>query len=86
MISSVNAFIRPLSSAVKIQKSSLSMLKVGDVAPDFELKNFLGKAFKLSSYRGKKPTVIFFYPSDNTPGCKAEVIIILSIIFVIEDC
>ena len=48
-------------------------LQVGDTAPDFELKNYQGKSFRLSSYRGKQPVVVFFYPADNTPGCTAEV-------------
>eukprot|EP01038_Epipyxis_sp_PR26KG_P012347 gene12347-16558_t len=48
------------------------MLKVGDVAPDFELKSFEGKSYKLSSYKSKKPVVVFFYPSDNSPGCTKE--------------
>jgi peroxiredoxin len=51
----------------------LSMVAVGDMAPDFELKSYSGKTFKLSSYRGKKPVVVFFYPADNTPGCTTEV-------------
>lgn len=49
-----------------------SMLAVGEQAPDFELKNAAGKSFKLSSFKGKKPVVVFFYPSDNTPGCTKE--------------
>lgn len=53
--------------------SFLSMLQVGDVAPDFELKNYKGQTFKLSSFKGKKSVVVFFYPADNTPGCTAEV-------------
>jgi peroxiredoxin Q/BCP len=49
------------------------MLAVGDIAPDFELKNYNGKAFKLSSFKNKKPVVVFFYPADSTPGCTTEV-------------
>lgn len=51
----------------------LSMVKVGDIAPDFELTNYQGKTFKLSSYKSKKPVVVFFYPADNSPGCTKEV-------------
>ena len=50
-----------------------SMLAVGDEAPDFELKNYQGKSFKLSSFKKKSPVVVFFYPSDGTPGCTTEV-------------
>jgi peroxiredoxin len=43
------------------------MLKVGDMAPDFELKSHLGDDLvKLSSMRGKN-VVIAFYPLDWTP-------------------
>jgi peroxiredoxin len=43
-------------------------LKVGDQAPDFELPGHRGnEKFKLSDNRGKKNTVIVFYPLDWTP-------------------
>ena len=51
---------------------SLNMVKIGDVAPSVELKNFEGKSFNLQSFKGKKPVVVFFYPADNTPGCTKE--------------
>jgi peroxiredoxin len=60
-------------SSKQNSKLSLSMLNVGDVAPEFELKNSVGKLFKLSSFKGKQPVVVFFYPNDNTPGCTKEV-------------
>lgn len=56
-----------------VSRSTLTMIAVGEAAPDFELKNSQGKSFKLSSFKGKKPVVVFFYPADNTPGCTAEV-------------
>ncbi len=70
MLFTAHGFMFPSSRELKL---SVSMLKVGDVAPDFELKNYRGKAFKLSSFKGKKPVVVFFYPADNTPGCTTEV-------------
>ena len=45
-------------------------LKVGDVAPDFEVPAVTGKErsrLKLSDFRGKKNVVIAFYPLDWTP-------------------
>lgn len=43
-------------------------LKVGDDAPDFELPGHRGnEKFRLSDSRGKKNTVIVFYPLDWTP-------------------
>jgi thioredoxin-dependent peroxiredoxin len=50
----------------------LQMIKVGDVAPDFELLTSVGEKVKLSSFKSKKSVVVFFYPADNTPGCTAE--------------
>ena len=47
------------------------MLKVGDVAPDFETVDDEGNRFKLHEFRGKK-VVLYFYPKDFTPGCTAE--------------
>lgn len=57
----------------RVGRAMLSMVAVGEVPPDFELKNYQGKSFKLSSFKGKKPVVVFFYPADNTPGCTTEV-------------
>lgn len=47
------------------------MLKVGDIAPDFILKNHEGREVRLSHFRGKY-IVLFFYPKDNTFGCTRE--------------
>ncbi len=46
-------------------------VQVGRVAPDFTLPDDQGKQVKLSSYRGKK-VILYFYPSDDTPGCTAQ--------------
>ena len=47
------------------------MLKIGDEAPDFTTTTESGDLVKLRSFIGKK-VFIYFYPKDNTPGCKAE--------------
>ena len=46
-------------------------LKVGDKAPDFELKDQKGNKIKLSGFKGKK-IVLYFYPKDDTSGCTKE--------------
>ncbi len=47
------------------------MLKPGDAAPDFSLKDADGHNFRLSTMRGH-PVVLYFYPRDNTAGCTIE--------------
>ena len=48
------------------------MLKPGDRAPEVNLEDQDGRPFLLSSYRGKSPVVLFFYPKDDTPVCTKE--------------
>ncbi len=48
-----------------------STLKVGDEAPDFELRG-TSATFKLSDYRGKKNVVLHFYPAAFSPICAAQ--------------
>ena len=48
------------------------MVKEGNKAPDFSEKNQDGKPVKLSSFKGKKNIVLYFYPKDMTPGCTTE--------------
>ncbi len=47
------------------------MLKIGDSAPDFELRSDENKTVKLSNFRGKR-VVLFFYPKADTPGCTTQ--------------
>lgn len=49
----------------------MSLLKVGQKAPDFTATDQEGKPVSLGEYRGKK-VVIYFYPKDDTPGCTKE--------------
>jgi cytochrome oxidase Cu insertion factor (SCO1/SenC/PrrC family) len=43
-------------------------VKVGDVAPDFSLRDQSGKEVKLSDFRGKKNIVLAFYIFAFTGG------------------
>ena len=47
------------------------MLKIGDKAPQFTLKDTNGSDVSLSNFLGKK-VVLYFYPKDNTPGCTRQ--------------
>jgi thioredoxin-dependent peroxiredoxin len=48
------------------------MIKEGNKAPDFSATDQNGKKIKLSSFKGKKNIVLYFYPKDMTPGCTTE--------------
>jgi thioredoxin-dependent peroxiredoxin len=47
------------------------MLKIGDLAPDFELLSDEGKPVRLSDWRGHR-VILFFYPKADTPGCTKQ--------------
>ena len=47
------------------------MLREGDAAPDFVLKDADGADVRLSGLQGG-PVVLYFYPKDHTPGCIVE--------------
>jgi peroxiredoxin Q/BCP len=49
-----------------------ALLKTGDKAPDFTLKDQNGKTVTLSQYAGKSNVILYFYPKDFTKGCTAE--------------
>jgi peroxiredoxin Q/BCP len=47
------------------------MLTQGQAAPGFTLKTDAGQDVTLSA-QGNRPTILFFYPKDDTPGCTIE--------------
>ena len=47
------------------------VIKIGDKAPDFILKDSSDQNVSLSDFKGKR-VILFFYPKDNTPGCTKE--------------
>jgi thioredoxin-dependent peroxiredoxin len=49
-----------------------TVVKVGDMAPDFSLQGTDGKTHKLSEYRGKQAVVIAWFPRAFTQGCTIE--------------
>ena len=47
------------------------MIDIGYQLPDFSIKTEAGVDFTLSDLKGS-PTVLYFYPKDNTSGCTLE--------------
>ena len=56
-----------LALAMTISSSSAD-LKIGDDAPDFELKASDSKTYKLSELKGKKAVVVAWFPKVFTGG------------------
>ena len=56
---------------ISIAQTSTKLIE-GMKAPDFTLQNYQSKSFKLSSFKGKSPVVIYFYPKAGTPGCTKQ--------------
>ncbi len=48
------------------------MLKVGDIAPDFELEDQSGSLVSLDQLLAKGVLVLYFYPADFTRLCTVE--------------
>ena len=48
------------------------MLKAGDRAPEFVLKNDEGVETSLDDLLENGPLILYFYPADFTPGCTKE--------------
>lgn len=49
------------------------MVKIGDIAPDFSLRDINEKEYSLKDFDSKN-ILLYFYPKDNTPGCTIEAI------------
>ena len=50
----------------------MAEIKEGNKAPDFTAIDQDGEKVKLSSFRGDKNIVLYFYPKDMTPGCTSQ--------------
>lgn len=67
------------------QIQSMKKIEVGDVIPQFSLKNQHGKLFNLADVLGKKNVVLFFYPKDDSPGCTKQACYFQDMFKVFED-
>src|SRR5438045_940776 len=50
----------------------VTLPNVGKPAPDFTLPSTDDTDVTLSSFKGKRAVVLYFYPKDDTPGCTKE--------------
>lgn len=50
----------------------MPLLMKGQIAPEFNSPNQDDQNISLSSFKGKKNVVLYFYPKDDTPGCTIE--------------
>ena len=48
------------------------MVKIGDKAPEFELKDQQNKLLSLKDLISEHVLVLFFYPKHDSPGCTKE--------------
>jgi peroxiredoxin Q/BCP len=73
--SAVKKPVKPLARKVAGKTASseipVAVLKAGDVAPAFSLKNQDGKTVNLVDFKGKT-VVLYFYPRAMTPGCTVQ--------------
>jgi thioredoxin-dependent peroxiredoxin len=53
------------------QQPRETLLTVGELAPDFVAIAHTGHRVRLSQFL-ERPSVVYFYPADRTPGCTAE--------------
>lgn len=49
----------------------MTLASEGAKAPPFSAKDERGKTWKLADLKGR-PVVLYFYPTDDTPGCTKE--------------
>lgn len=50
----------------------MAELQVGDLAPDFTLRDQFGQDVTLSEFRGRKAVALFFYPFAFSGVCQGE--------------
>jgi len=67
----VTSFLSILTLFSGLSNASSNDLKVGDMAPNFELVNQFNERVSLKSELGQW-VVLYFYPKNDTPGCTTE--------------
>ena len=80
-------FIPAVSAAALLVIGVTSLaeqVRIGDPAPDFELKDQSGQIHSIEDYRGEW-VALYFYPKDDTPGCTTEACEFRDNIFAFKD-
>ena len=72
LFSALILILGPFSKAQKKMEVQKSILKVGMSAPNFTLEDAHGNHYTLSSFRGRMPVIVYFYPKAGTAGCTKE--------------
>jgi len=49
----------------------MTLLKAGDRAPEFALRNAAGEIVRRTDFKGRK-LLVYFYPKADTPGCTTQ--------------
>lgn len=60
------------TATAKKPASPAAMPVEGEAAPSCSLALTDNQTVDLTSFKGKKNVVVYFYPKDNTPGCTTE--------------
>lgn len=50
----------------------MQLLEIGQLAPNFRLKNQLDETIELSELLKKSKVLVYFYPKAMTPGCTVQ--------------
>lgn len=67
-----NLLMLGLASSLVVGTAVAAELKVGDKAPEFQLKASDGKTYTLADFKGKQPVVIAWFPKAFTGGCTKQ--------------
>src|SRR5256885_9001431 len=73
LAATVSAYAVGFARTVAGRRESMTELREGDVAPDFELPGSDGATYRLRDFAGKTAVVVAWFPKAFTGGWKAAV-------------
>lgn len=68
-----NYYTRHRAGVTTNKSEGMTNIKIGELAPNFDLPGDSGTTVSLAAHRGDI-VVLFFYPKDDTPACTTEAI------------